>query len=443
MNSFNLDIDSYTNNELEELLNLSKPYSINDIENNKSSLIIKLNNNDKHSLSNDKKYELDMFLNNVASKLRNNAQEDTNNLFLKQKNEIQEEGSNMLITNPNTIQGQKAKSWNGRLTDTPEQPPGYINPINIKTIKRAINIDSRFRQNYYATKSTNYSINLPESINKVVSMRIASIEIPLTYYALSKSLGNTTFVVEDVSNSILWKAVVQDGNYELSFSKSSNAALIENGINEALRGAIAIDSSGNPISTSLNPPGGSTDGTIAPYLVFRVDRASGKSVFASPAGTLPRDFKIYFDVNTRGVISPDTPVMFRLGWQLGYRASQYIGQSVISEGICFISGPRYIFLAIKDYQNSANNYFSAAFAESSLSPDIIARINLSVLLENNGVYKSGQDDGFSTQVNRTREYFGPVDINKLELVLYDEFGRILDLNNMDWSLALAFECIYD
>jgi len=26
--------------------------------------------------------------------------------------------------------------------------------------------------------------------------------------------------------------------------------------------------------------------------------------------------------------------------------------------------------------------------------------------------------------------------------LYDDLGRVLDLNNMDWALELAFECVY-
>ena len=32
-----------------------------------------------------------------------------------------------------------------------------------------------------------------------------------------------------------------------------------------------------------------------------------------------------------------------------------------------------------------------------------------------------------------RFYYGPVNINKLEIKLVDDFGRIVDLNNMDFS----------
>ena len=60
-----------------------------------------------------------------------------------------------------------------------------------------------------------------------------------------------------------------------------------------------------------------------------------------------------------------------------------------------------------------------------------------------GVFKSSSDPGLSNQLNRTREYFGPVDIERLQISLIDEYGRKLDLNNMDWSMTLVFEHLYD
>ena len=42
-------------------------------------------------------------------------------------------------------------------------------------------------------------------------------------------------------------------------------------------------------------------------------------------------------------------------------------------------------------------------------------------------------------IDRTRYYDGPTQINKLTLTIYDEYGRIVDLNNNDWSCVLTFE----
>ena len=42
-----------------------------------------------------------------------------------------------------------------------------------------------------------------------------------------------------------------------------------------------------------------------------------------------------------------------------------------------------------------------------------------------------------------RKYFGPVDINRLQIQLLDDHGRILDINNANYSLCLTFKTLYD
>ena len=42
-----------------------------------------------------------------------------------------------------------------------------------------------------------------------------------------------------------------------------------------------------------------------------------------------------------------------------------------------------------------------------------------------------------------RIYFGPTSINRLHIKLLDEFGRIVDLNNGDFSFSLELEILYD
>jgi len=160
-------------------------------------------------------------------------------------------------------------------------------------------------------------------------------------------------------------------------------------------------------------------------------------------------------VGSDGDTNVTEPLPFFLGWHLGYRLNVYesgpgsvsgsniiLPPSIVSEGICYIKGPQYIFVAVDDYNNNVNNYYVSAYADSINSKNILARVNLSSVLQKNGVYQTGEDDGFSTQINRSRNYFGPVNIERLRITLYDEYGRIINLNNMDWSCALMFECIY-
>ena len=91
----------------------------------------------------------------------------------------------------------------------------------------------------------------------------------------------------------------------------------------------------------------------------------------------------------------------------------------------------------------SNNYV-AAFSSSILSPHTLARINYSALVNRSGgSYVFAEDDINSDLMNRTREYFGPVDIRKLHFQILDEYGRVVDLNNMDWSCTLTFDVLYD
>lgn len=431
MENFNLEIDNYTDLELEELLSLVKPYDETVIIHSKNTLKEKLLN--VNNLDINRKDKLLLFLDNITFKLLANldgsrsktGSKSMKNLFALSnndyKNSVIEIGNNFIIEDNNTKEGKFAKSADGRLVDNESYPAGFLNPINLKTIKRAINIDTKFRPDYFLTKSTNFTITLPDKLTKVVSMRLSSVEIPLTFYALSTSLNNNVFTI-DVSGLSSRVVVIPSGNYDSKLTDDNANIYIVNAVNDAMRFA-GVDMSS---------------------VVFTVDPVSGRSVFAAPVGSVnPKSFTICFNVDADGSIDNNVPLLLRLGWQLGFRAAVYTSQVAISEGVCYISGPQYAFVAINDYNNSSNNYFKAAFSESILSPHIIGRINLARLLENNGAYKSAQDDNYNDSIDRTRDYFGPTDILRLTITLYDEYGRVIDLNNMDWSFVLSFICLYD
>ena len=142
-----------------------------------------------------------------------------------------------------------------------------------------------------------------------------------------------------------------------------------------------------------------------------------------------------------------------LGWKLGFRKEEITvdasnssnGTIVESEAVCDLTGPKYMYIVVDDFNNNTNNYFQSAFSESILNQNILARINLSSMKKTNGDYGNYSNDNFVTQIHglRKRNYFGPVDIQKLRIQLLDEYGRVINLNKMDWSCALTFEVLYD
>jgi hypothetical protein len=459
MDTLNLNNNTFSDSDIESLFNLKTPYTANDILSAKY-LLTKLVY-DNYSLENEKQTEvlffIDRFSERIQQKLKNTSGDESvaagasaagsgaagSGMYTQN---VAQHGSNFLIENPDRQIGQTAKIENGRLApDSSNVPPGHMNPINVRTITQAISIDSRFRPNYYAAKSTNFDVTLPEIQKNVVSMRVAAIELPITYYAISKTNGNSTCLIMDLSNNTnAWLLTLPDGNYEQSWAKNSKAAFIETGMTDSIEYAVPVTI--NAAGKVTANPGGSGTSLTSADLVFTLDRISGRSFFTAVSGgqLSPSGFKLRFNVDNDGNLNMDANIQLRLGWQLGYRAAEYVATpKCVSEGICMICGPRYGFISINDYQKNTGPSYMVAYANSVLQDNIITRINLAELQADVGVYQSSSNPGLSTQLNRTREYFGPVDIQRLHIALYDEYGRIIDLNNMDWSFTLAFEVLYN
>jgi hypothetical protein len=198
-------------------------------------------------------------------------------------------------------------------------------------------------------------------------------------------------------------------------------------------------------------------------LIYTIDRTSGRSIFAQDA-TIATTVAYSFDIITNvGYNLENSQVeadyyrilMLRLGWVFGFRLGQYSSSnnripssatdfgSIVSEGICFTKFPLYGFLAIDDFNKNSNDYYMSVFSSSTSVPNIIGKVNFTQFTEAAGEFQAAQGESTSNAINREKRFFGPVNIQKLKITLYDDLGRILDLNNMDWSLELAFECVYN
>ena len=124
---------------------------------------------------------------------------------------------------------------------------------------------------------------------------------------------------------------------------------------------------------------------------------------------------------------------------MGYRVP-YVNVDLsgnIAPAILDLNGTKYLILVIDDYNNSVNDGFYGAFTSSILNKNILARISLQ-----GSVFNYLSKDNFNL-ITTPRQYFGPVDIQKLQVQLLDEYGRVLDLNNMDYSFCITFQTIYD
>jgi hypothetical protein len=408
------------------------------------------------------KAKLENFLENVSSILKNrgngngngNGSTQDRENFTDLKMEMMTGTNSLIIKDPTSAHNiQINNNVNpGKDIDTYGTSRGVINPLLTNTILKAINIDTRFRENYYSTKSTNLTITLPFRVEKVISYRIVGITLPLSYYNISQSYGNNVIQINVFTRSapgnvaVSYNLILPDGCYNTTQSNSEFSSTLEQVIN-------------NMLINDVNSPNNTILGL---NLRYTIDRTSGRSIFAQDAtisGTVAYNFDIIMSVENSlqsGQVEEDynRVLMTKLGWVLGFRFAKYSSSntvatppttfgSIVSEGICFTKFPLYAFLAIDDFNNNANNYYMSVFSNSISVSNIVAKVNLTEFSQSSGTFQGSQGESSSTSINREKRFFGPVNIQKLKVTLYDDMGRVLDLNNMDWSLELAFECVYN
>jgi hypothetical protein len=93
-----------------------------------------------------------------------------------------------------------------------------LNPVERKTIFKMISIDSQFRENPANTSATNFTMNLSESIDNVISVKLYSVQIPYTWYTINKYFGSNFFYIKGNSPGINnghhdVKVEIQSGTY--------------------------------------------------------------------------------------------------------------------------------------------------------------------------------------------------------------------------------------
>ena len=139
-----------------------------------------------------------------------------------------------------------------------------------------------------------------------------------------------------------------------------------------------------------------------------------------------------------------------LGWILGFRRGEYkikendtrdisYSKVVISEGIYDKWNPKNLFFIVDDFANNSNNSVINTFSESIGSSNILSRLETNLLFSCNNEL-TVQNPNMSLFSKRT--YNGPVDIKKMRFKLVDEFGRTIDLNNMDFSFAMCISSLH-
>jgi len=409
--NFDLNIENYATEELIQMFELPTNFDENIVNIKDTKLRENISNN--REINNETKMKTLKFISEAKNIILN---------FLQKQNGKFKEKIEDFYNSSYQLKSSELEDKDEHMVQVREEKPylssfpseffsGIINPLKKRTIKKNLNIDSRFRENYFSSTSSNFNLNMPLNINNVVQMQLAAIELPTSYYVISKQYGNNFFSLS--VNTLTTIVNIPSGNYD----QTTIITAINNQL--ALLGAPY-----NLVAFVLNLTNGTT--------------GSGQTMVGEITSGTVTSIELDFQTDKNGIDDRGTPLPLKFGWLLGFRNGNYANNlNYVSEGILDVSGPKYVYLVLDDHNNNVNNSFFSAFNSSILNKNILARISVQA-----NPFHTLQQNNLNI-VTTPREYFGPVNLQIMNIQLLDEYGRILDLNNMDFSFCITLTTVYD
>ena len=395
-----LTVSNYTQLELEDMFGLSPGYTPADVEQLEAHHRVATIQN--ANLRPDERSELVQFYKAVKNRLINTLQQQAAAKAHQQ----------LIPHTPSLVMPVQQT----------QTMAGTLDPLHRRTRRQNMNIDSRFRDNWYTSSASDYHINLPFRLQGVVSMELVALELPHTFYNISRTFGNTSFVIE--RESMRYLIEIADGNYTyVTLLEQLNSRIADHSALSDLKVYVDLQGQTGTGRTYIS------SGTSTPFALDFGSSVTAEQTY-EPAG--------YGGGNSQ------VPLQSRMGWLLGFRLPSY-GATIeeqksvySSESLLNVNAAvPYLYLAVDDFNHSQSDTYIAAFQQSFISSDIIARIAVS------GSVMGYQNETGLNLTSSRREYYGAVNIQTLQVRMLDAVGRPLNLNGMDYSFVLSFELLHD
>ena len=289
---------------------------------------------------------------NIEPKSRDIVNKWYDNQYLNQDNQVQNDKI--------TRRANKLQVFNNNQFPVKREQLGvndnYVIPVkqdslnpNLKnSITRFVNLDSQFRQytNGYESISTNYTLDLSDTLKDVLKLRLYSFQIPHSWYVIDRFYGNTCFWIIHKSYSI--PIYVNSGNYShVEFVAELIASFTSAGFTFDTTPVLFNRNSG---IITMNLYNGTFNGTI--------DEKPVTFIIDTDTTILFFDFTATLRCNNNCFTKSNHYLNNTLGWLMGFRMP-YV--SVLENGnsapaVIDLNGTKYLILAIDDYnQNHVNN----------------------------------------------------------------------------------------
>jgi hypothetical protein len=266
----------------------------------------------------------------------------------------------------------------------------------MKTFKKILNIDSRHRKKEFQL-STNFDFELDSQIKNIISIKLFNIEIPNTYYNISKKNKNTNFNI--IMNNNINEIIIEDGNYN---------------INDIIK---TINKKFNKINNKNNKK-----------FNIKINKITNKITI-----TNNKIFKLDFTKNHK-----NRKFNFGLGYNLGYKYKIYNNSNQYeADNIYILKDEEYFLLSLNCYQEELNLIDSYVEGNGKLNENIFAKI----FMKSNKMKTNVSD--FPYYISEKIEFKKPINIMKFKIKIINSYGEIVDLQGHEISLTIELTIICD
>jgi hypothetical protein len=373
-----------------------------------------------------------------------------------------------------------------------------LNPNYKNTIRRLINLDSQYRPNLYPytnpnTVETSYIAHLSEKLDNVVSLQIENVQIPYTMYNVEAAQGNNYFAVGTQ------KYVVPDGFYTLGeLIIKMNSLMVATGLeitNTNVNKKPVILNSG-PVKTIVFYSS-ENDTEYTKYnnnLGWILGFRDIKAYVNNTVNVINLEYIVPAKVgDTNGFITAEAVAAlyvtkyiiiavdeFNKNVTNGTIVQTKLDTATIKPTVYWNYQDKNLCLSnltcdnMDDYLNPTTTQGpareqSCGANDAAVAGRVLTRAQLySQAQINNNRNKINQQDlrlecdtpsnvlgiipfepkidwgahYFNDKIDYKREYHGPIDIDKLQIQLFNDRGFPINFNGADWNITLSTEHLY-
>jgi len=301
--------------------------------------------------------------------------------------------------------------------------------VSKETKTKYINFDSKFSDDLFTEHTFNngqntdnssgnygnFNFTLPDRITGVKSIYVENVDFPLLNNNISADFGNNYFQL--IYDNVSYNIVLADGNYSIS------SLIIE--INSKIQQKLNLQ----PVTNLIT------------YII-------GRTQFNSVSDHI---YTLNFAVDKNGNFDKYN-FKSKLGWLLGFRKTSYTltNTNSKSESNVSFSYPKYYYFAIDEFSTNFQNSFISALPFSQINKYILCKINVNSNIINNTKQENVLDTidyNYSTPSNNfngylvsgKRTYNGKIDLQKINVKIIDNNGKLVNLQGQDVSFCLKIE----